>query len=64
MGRFSLSRAPLSKEERPPEPAAAPAPAPMAAKPPPEPKRAEPKAAPPRSKHLDMKLKLHARLIE
>ncbi|CAN7469989.1 CpaF family protein [Phenylobacterium sp. LjRoot219] len=63
MGRFSLARATALK----PEPAPAAPKAPEAAKPavapPPSPK-AEPKAAPPRNKQLDIRLKLHARLIE
>lgn len=62
MGRFSLARAVAPKPE--PAPVAAPAPEaakPIAAKPAP---KAEPKAAPPRDKHLDTRLKLHARLIE
>jgi len=65
MARFSLSRAAAPKPQAQaataapaPAVAAAPAPAPTAAP------KAEPKAAPPRNKHLDTRLKLHARLIE
>jgi pilus assembly protein CpaF len=65
MGRFSLARAPKPEPQAAPAAPAAPAPAPAAkAAPPPEPKKAEPKAQPPRSKNLDMRLKLHGRLIE
>jgi pilus assembly protein CpaF len=65
MGRFSIARAlkPDAQPAAPPPEPAAVAPPPEAA-PKPEPKKAEPKAAPPRPKNLDMRLKLHARLIE
>jgi pilus assembly protein CpaF len=56
MGRFSLARTATA------EPAAEPA-APVAAAAAPAPK-AEPKAAPRRSEQLDMRLRLHARLID
>jgi pilus assembly protein CpaF len=79
MARFSLARAPAAKPEPAPAPVAAtpsapasppvaPAsaiPAPAAAAPAPPPRRpAEPKAAPARSAQLDVRLKLHSRLIE
>jgi len=62
MGRFSLARAVAPKPEPAPAPSAV-APATPAAAQPAAPK-AEPKAAPPRNKHIDTRLKLHARLIE
>jgi pilus assembly protein CpaF len=68
MSRFSLARAskpaPAAQPEAPAAPAAAPKPAPAAAAPP-EPKRAAPdKAAPAKDRRLDLRLKLHGRLIE
>jgi pilus assembly protein CpaF len=63
MSRFSLARgAAAPKPEAPATPAA-----PVTAKPAPAPRpspKAEPKAASPGNKHLDTRLKLHARLIE
>jgi len=61
MGRFSLARPQPAPQ---PQRAAAPAPAPAAAAPKPEPK-AEPKAkGPPRDANLDLRLRLHAKLID
>jgi pilus assembly protein CpaF len=69
MGRFSLARAPIARPEpeaaSTPTAAAAPAEAIAPAAPAPPPRRpAEPKAAPARSAQLDVRLKLHSRLIE
>jgi len=69
MGRFSLARAPIARPEpeaaSTPTAAAAPAEAIAPAAPAPPPKRtAEPKPAAAKSTHLDMRLKLHSRLIE
>ncbi|RAK56913.1 CpaF family protein [Phenylobacterium deserti] len=60
MGRFGLSRATVAA----PEPAPAPEPVAAAAPAKAEPRAAAPKAAPPRNEHLDLRLRLHARLID
>jgi pilus assembly protein CpaF len=60
MGRFGLARAPKPEAPAPaPQPAAA-----AVAPPPPAPEPKAKPAAPPKSEHLDMRLRLHARLID
>ena len=71
MGRFSLSRPQQPAPQPAPQPEAkkpAPAPPPKAAKAPAEPARAAPKTSAPapagKPQHIDLRLKLHARLID
>jgi pilus assembly protein CpaF len=67
MGRFSLAKPPPQPAPEPVEPKAAaqPAPAPVAkAEPAPRPARAAPAAPAGKPQHIDLRMKLHARLIE